>query len=219
MSNMTDSGASEETTTTTHVWTDVHERPWTTTLEWRLMPSGRYECVSFAISSDEGTDVITASLMRRVPLGWLVQKMRPGPPQVADDVSVTELGSASERQHRLGLSHYSQVARVYSRAWYAGDPPTKAVAETFEVPYSTAARWVRKCRFGEVRLLGATDPGVPGGVGPFDENYARRVLSEAGHSEQEVERIMHDFPRWIEPELMAALQAAAKHKPKGRGKR
>jgi hypothetical protein len=208
MSNMTDTGAGRGSLTTTHVWTDARERSWTTTLRWRLLPSGRCECVGFAISSDEETDIVTRSLLREVPLGWLVQKMRPGPPGVRDDPTAAEMPKVSRRTGRLGLRHYEQVARVYSRAFYAGDPPTKAVAETFDVPYSTAARWVRKCRFGEVRFLGLTEPGVPGGVAPFDENYARRVLAEAGHSESEIERVLMYFPRWIEPELVEATRAA-----------
>jgi transposase len=42
--------------------------------------------------------------------------------------------------------HYRQVAEVYDEALEAEDPPTRAVAEAFSVPYSTAARWVRRTR-------------------------------------------------------------------------
>lgn len=53
--------------------------------------------------------------------------------------------------------HYVQVAEVYDEALDAGDPPTHAVAETFAVPYSTAARWIRRAR-----QLGWLPPAVNG---------------------------------------------------------
>ena len=55
--------------------------------------------------------------------------------------------------------HYRQVAEVYDEAIDAGDPPTQAVAETFDVPYTTAARWVRRAR--DLGLLPPPTPGLP----------------------------------------------------------
>lgn len=55
--------------------------------------------------------------------------------------------------------HYHQVAEVYDEALEAGDPPTQAVAHAFGVPYSTAARWVRRTR--ALGLLPPPRPGLP----------------------------------------------------------
>lgn len=60
---------------------------------------------------------------------------------------------------RHASEHYEQVAEVYDEAIDAGDPPTLAVAESFDVPYTTAARWVRRCR--ALGLLPPPAPGVP----------------------------------------------------------
>lgn len=62
---------------------------------------------------------------------------------------------------RHATSHYEQVAEVYDEALDAGDPPTRAVAETFDVPYTTAARWVRRTR--DLGLLPPPTPGLPSG--------------------------------------------------------
>ena len=55
--------------------------------------------------------------------------------------------------------HYQQVAEVYDEAIDEGDPPTQSVAEAFDVPYTTAARWVRRAR--ALGLLPPPTPGVP----------------------------------------------------------
>lgn len=57
--------------------------------------------------------------------------------------------------------HYEQVAEVYDEALEAGDPPTQAVAEAFDVPYTTAARWIRRCR--QLGVLPPPTPGLPRG--------------------------------------------------------
>lgn len=62
---------------------------------------------------------------------------------------------------RHASEHYEQVAEVYDEALDAGDPPTLAVAEAFDVPYTTAARWVRRSR--ALGLLPPPTRGVPVG--------------------------------------------------------
>ena len=64
--------------------------------------------------------------------------------------------------------HYTQVAEVYDEAIEAGDPPTQSVAEAFDVPYTTAARWVRRAR--QLGALPPPTPGLPSGnVAPQSE--------------------------------------------------
>lgn len=55
------------------------------------------------------------------------------------------------------LEHYEQVAEIYDEALEVGEPPTQAVADAYDVPYSTAARWVRRAR-----ALGCLPPATPG---------------------------------------------------------
>jgi transposase len=64
--------------------------------------------------------------------------------------------------------HYEQVAEVYDEAIEAGDPPTQAVADAFGVPYTTAARWVRRAR--ALELLPPPRPGLPLGNVDTDHN-------------------------------------------------
>jgi transposase len=66
--------------------------------------------------------------------------------------------------------HYQQVAEVYDEAIEANDPPTQAVAEAFGVPYSTAARWVRRTR--QLGLLPAPAPGLARGNPPLADEGA-----------------------------------------------
>lgn len=60
--------------------------------------------------------------------------------------------------------HYAQVAEVYDEALDGGDPPTVSVAEAFAVPYSTAARWIRRAR--QLGLLPPATNGLPRGNPP-----------------------------------------------------
>lgn len=50
------------------------------------------------------------------------------------------------RRDRLTPQRLEQVANVYRAAWRAGGNPTRAVAEHFSKPYSTASRWVVAAR-------------------------------------------------------------------------
>lgn len=65
------------------------------------------------------------------------------------------------------LEHYRQVAEVYDEAIEAEYPPTQSVAEAFDVPYTTAARWIRRAR--ELGHLPPPVPGMPRGNRPPPE--------------------------------------------------
>jgi hypothetical protein len=62
---------------------------------------------------------------------------------------------------RYAEDHYADVTETYLRAWRRNDPPTRAVAEHFRVPHSTASKWVRKAR--DLGLLSQTTSGKPSG--------------------------------------------------------
>ena len=87
----------------------------------------------------------------------------PGSP-AGDDAWSTAMGETlrdgfrvpiSPRRNRLTPEHLARVAEVYRTAWQAGEPPTKAVAQSFEVSHSTAARWVGAAR--KAKHLGHAD--------------------------------------------------------------
>lgn len=63
----------------------------------------------------------------------------------------------NRKRHRITREHLAKVADVYAVALAEGEPPTRAVADHFEVPHSTAAKWVTRTR--EIGLLAATTPG------------------------------------------------------------
>lgn len=56
-------------------------------------------------------------------------------------------------RNRVTDALLAEVVKVYRDAWDSGGPPTKAVAEYFDRPHSTAARWV-----GEARRRGMLAP-------------------------------------------------------------
>ncbi|ACZ29624.1 hypothetical protein Xcel_0585 [Xylanimonas cellulosilytica DSM 15894] len=56
---------------------------------------------------------------------------------------------------RMSDTHLHLVATTYRQAWSQGEYPTRAVAQHFGVPHSTAARWVMKAR--ENGQLGPAD--------------------------------------------------------------
>lgn len=55
-------------------------------------------------------------------------------------------GARGRTRHRITDTHLKEVSRIYSDAVSAGDPPTRAVADAFEVAHSTAAKWVGAAR-------------------------------------------------------------------------
>jgi len=67
----------------------------------------------------------------------------------------------AQRGRRLEPAHFEQVADTYRVAVQGGAPPTQAVTDKFQVPYSTAGRWVMEARRRGF-LAPAPAPGQPG---------------------------------------------------------
>lgn len=65
------------------------------------------------------------------------------------------------RPRELQPEHFATVAEVYSAAFAAGIPPTREVAQRFNVSRSTAAKWVARAR--DARLLPRTKQRVARG--------------------------------------------------------
>lgn len=136
---------------------------------------------------------ISAEMLRAVPLGQYVKEARSRlaaefSTQV-EDLMVTIITKREEaaaeilerQRSRLGIDHYREVVRVYVEAMASGQAPTAAVAEHFECPRSTAARWVSKAR--EIGLL---DPAAAGKASAFlifdraEATLVRSDVQEAG---------------------------------------
>jgi hypothetical protein len=75
-----------------------------------------------------------------------------------------------KRRRVLSRELLRQVAEVYRKAYAAGDPPTKAVAEHFTVSHRTATRWV-----SEARRVGE--------MGPAQGTRAGEATDEQGGTE------------------------------------
>ena len=102
-----------------------------------------------------------------VDMARLVQELhdrQDDPPEVLEAAEralrLFEAKEASRRGGRrpeYGPEHYANVAAVYTAAWRARQPPTKAVATWGSVEPSTAAKWVAK-----TRALGQLPPTTKG---------------------------------------------------------
>ncbi|MFG3110567.1 hypothetical protein [Streptomyces tendae] len=57
------------------------------------------------------------------------------------------------KRFKITISHLREVARIYREAAEEGRPPTREVAELFQVAHSTAAKWV-----GQARREGVLSP-------------------------------------------------------------
>ena len=156
------------------LWPDEDDPAWFIRLWWRLV-DGRYEVTGFEMGSTLGNRALTATLLRSVPLGALIEEGRRYQiayenKKVADlegdqefRESFNELGLDPDDLLRMSVrelevltnpparsryneDHWRRVTAVYDRAWATGWPPTRAVAEHFGVTRSTAAKWVSNCR-------------------------------------------------------------------------
>ncbi|MEH0423161.1 hypothetical protein [Streptomyces sp. B21-083] len=73
-------------------------------------------------------------------------------PQLADSsetpaISLTKKPqTAKPRRYKITDRHLKEVVGVYTEAVENGEPPTRAVADRFEVAHSTAAKWVGRAR-------------------------------------------------------------------------
>lgn len=182
--------------TSSHFWADEQGAEWLVRLGWRDV-SGRMECVGLLLAQKEppygapypSAPVVTATKVRSIPVGQFIEdarRMKAGSAATVADLYQAEgqsddaqraeeygqryEGKAGGRPRMYGEEHYHHVARIYSDAWRAGEPPTQAVERhpDFEpISHSTAARWVRECR--KRGFLGETEKRVAGGVLPHEQ--------------------------------------------------
>ena len=154
---------------------------WRVVLRWADI-DGFVECVGVAIEpGQENRRVLSAAVLRRLPIGRLVREARAsryrdaggdlleafGDGLVDEPVS-TWLGESAapwgERpargKARLDDQHFAQVAQLYSAAVQRGRPPGKAVAEAMHASRPTVTRWL-----AEARKRGLLPPTTQGRAG------------------------------------------------------
>ncbi len=153
--------------------------------------AGRLECVGVAVRSFRGdaplrkvpvepAGVLSAVVLRQVPIGRLVTELReamarhyhpdtvvllnddePEPPQDEEHRQYALWARSPRGRPRLDEEHYREVAQVYQTAWQRGRAPTRAVARRFHLSDSGAAKQVQRAR--ALGLLGkAAGRGIPG---------------------------------------------------------
>lgn len=151
-------------------WPDPLAGPWLVTIGWREI-RGRWEPIGIKVEATEPTGpipleshILTAKLVREIPVGDLVKSGRRKSQQVAEIVArsyeeqadpktaqeVRDYGRRFEaragRPPMLSDAHYRQVADVWINAWSSGESPTKTVQDHYHVSYPTAARWATESR-------------------------------------------------------------------------
>lgn len=118
----------------------------------------------------DGRPPVTGEAIRAVPVAQLlgravVPHVFDVEPTGAEDGSIraTPVGAFGPEDVTSGPTDDAlhKVATVYQLHYACGRPPTKAVEMIFEVPRSTAGRWVSMAR--DRGLLGPTTPGRASG--------------------------------------------------------
>lgn len=118
---------------------------------------GRIRCTAIQIKAEAGT-FLTGEDLRRIPIARLIAEAvdkSPSPAPAAPDGFPTAGPTADAIRY---------IANVYTLAYAAGQPPTKAVA-ALGLTYSTAARWVALAR--AAGYLSRTERGRASGMPPI----------------------------------------------------
>lgn len=153
------------------LWPDAKRGPWNLITSWTFV-NGRMECVGVELRSyvadPEGVDVdfaaaqkrsksgpraVTATTWRQVPIASIMSDER--------EQTVGWL-AANDEQGAEQWGGLAEVANVYTAAWHAGQPPTKSVAEHFDITSSAAAKRVARAR--DAGLLPPTRAGLAEGA-------------------------------------------------------
>jgi hypothetical protein len=160
--------------------------PYEVTLRFEWI-DGRWECTGVDVRAVDAAgakpEIVTASLLRSLPLGRLIDKhlVTFKTAITTEDIDGTVYRFESDytgrpkrggRPVKYGPEHYVEVARTYREAYERRRTPTRAVAARFKVSETAAAKWVAKCR--DLGLLPQTTKGKARVVGPTKRKGTRR---------------------------------------------
>lgn len=139
-----------------------------------VFEEGRYVCDRLTIRRQEGGAPVTTEGIRAIPVAMLLH--------VAVESWVAETTPTEDGGYRAAWPHWPvlpglserakagggpsdedlrTIATAYQVAYATGAAPTKTVMQRFELPRSTASRWIRMAR--ERGLLGPATPRKAGG--------------------------------------------------------
>jgi hypothetical protein len=173
-----------------HWWPDSKKGPYEVRLTFAIL-DGRQECIgvnvrSFPLLKTKRTSrwqpqPVSTSILRSIAVGRLVDEIRD---LMASETTPARYGARGElpakeveairfrwragvkggRPPTYDVEHFVEVARIYNEANATNRTPTRAVARYFDVPQSTAAKWVARCRDPRLGLLPLTSRGKARGA-------------------------------------------------------
>jgi hypothetical protein len=176
-----------DTTTTKHPWPDA-PGPWIATLTWQFI-NGRPECTGLAVASTTGT-ILTASVLRRLPVAdWIAEDRAKMAPQTP----------ATGGLRKSTVERLTAVAEIYEQAVRDGKPPTKAVAEHYDISHGGASNLVSRARAHG--LLPPTSPGVAVGTTKEQELAAINKMPPGPHRDAALAGLQRRWEGIAEPEI------------------
>ena len=123
---------------------------------------GRFACTSLTARRTESGKPVTGDGIRKIPVAAYVSA---AVREAARQVATRSGGEALPVPVGQGARSYSkrgpvddtlrEVAAVYRLAYVAGEAPLKSVVSAFDIPRSTASRWVAAAR--DKGFLGASE--------------------------------------------------------------
>ena len=155
-----------------HGDTRVQTRKWQHDVEIRVgVTDGRLAADEVRVSRHAGSPPVTSEALRNLPVASLVRYAADAVQYVVKehDNGGATVGpawpSVEEGKyvaaHGLDAETLRIVARVYRVAYLLGDSPTKKVETLFDLPRSTAGRWIAAAR-GRGFLSESRGPGKAG---------------------------------------------------------
>jgi transposase len=87
-------------------------------------------------------DMRIAEMAARIGQGYATLALLDGQQPAGEEDGL----ASKSRRRRLTTKHLEAVAAIYREARESGLGPTRAVANHFDVPHSTAAKWVGHAR-------------------------------------------------------------------------
>jgi len=150
------------------LWPDYQQGPWIISAGFARLKDGTTACIGMQIryaprrpvmkstvlwdledpDAPEPEHAISASSLRGIPFGWIIDRSRES---IGDLAPSARVDTVPRRRKRLDDHHYKDVAAIYSDACTSSNSQTRRaprteVAEHFHVADSTASKWIRTCR-------------------------------------------------------------------------
>ena len=118
----------------------------------------RLEVTSLTVHKRENGAPVTGEALRMIPVAGILHeaaaaeliRARPSGTRVRALGALTEKDAKRLKNQGPTKETLTMVATVYRIAEVLGDPPTKAVRQTFDVSQSTAGSWIGRARAADL---------------------------------------------------------------------